>query len=108
MGNRILVALFIMGTALQAAAYELPSSTGTHRVRFEADAAGFNEYTRVIDLEGNVRLEELSADGKQQKLIRARSLSVNIPPLKASCFIWVIASSRVAITGNSNNMYFAK
>ncbi|MDO8805061.1 MAG: hypothetical protein Q7R35_11565 [Elusimicrobiota bacterium] len=78
MNKIILAALFVMGTALQAGAYELPSSTGTHRVRFEADAAGFNEYTRAIDLEGNVRLEELSADGKQQKLIRANSLTVSM------------------------------
>jgi len=63
---------------LKAAAYELPSSTGTHRVRFGADAAKFNEYTRAIDLEGNVKLEEISADGKQQKLIRARELTVNM------------------------------
>ncbi len=69
---------FVIGAAFNAAAYELPSSTGTHRVSFEADAAGFNEYTRVIELEGNVRLEELSAAGKQQKLIRARSLTVNM------------------------------
>ena len=78
MGKKLLIALFITAAALNAGAYELPSSTGAHRVRFEADSAGFNEYTRVIDLEGNVRLEELSADGKQQKLIRARSLSVNM------------------------------
>jgi len=79
MRNKILIALLVCaGAAQRAAAYELPSSTGTHRVRFEADEAGFNEYTRVIGLEGNVRLEELSADGKQQKLIRARSLTVNM------------------------------
>jgi hypothetical protein len=78
MNKKILVVLLMTGAALPAAAYELPSSTGTHRVRFEADSAGFNEYTRVIDLEGNVRLEELSAEGKQQKLIRARSLTVNM------------------------------
>lgn len=47
-------------------------------MRFEADSAGFNEYTRVITLEGNVRLEELAADGKQLKLIRARGLSVDM------------------------------
>jgi len=78
MGKKLLAALFIACSALQAAAYELPSSTGTHRVRFEADAAGFNEYTRAIDLEGNVRLEELSENDRQQKLIRARSLMVNM------------------------------
>ncbi|MEK7721429.1 MAG: hypothetical protein AAB359_03470, partial [Elusimicrobiota bacterium] len=78
MWKKFLNAFFIAGTAFNAAAYELPSSTGTHRVRFEADAAGFNEYTRVIELEGNVRLEELSADGKQQKFIRARNLAVNM------------------------------
>ena len=47
-------------------------------MRFEADAAGFNEYTRVIDLEGNIRLEELSPEGKQLKLVRARNLTVNM------------------------------
>ena len=78
MGKKFIIALLMMGTALRAGAYELPSSTGTHRVRFEADEAGFNEYTRAIDLQGNVRLEELSVDGKQQKLIRANSLTVNM------------------------------
>lgn len=47
-------------------------------MRFEADSAGFNEYTRAIDLEGNVRLEELSPEGKQLKLVRARSLTVDM------------------------------
>jgi hypothetical protein len=47
-------------------------------VRFEADAGGFNEYSRAIDLEGNVRLEELSPEGKQLKLVRARRLTVNM------------------------------
>ncbi len=61
-----------------AAAYDLPSSTGTHRVNFQADKANFNEYTRVIDLEGNVRLEEVSAEDKPLKLIRARSLTVDM------------------------------
>ncbi len=61
-----------------AAAYDLPSSTGTHRVNFQADRANLNENTRVIDLEGNVRLEEISADDKPLKLIRARSLTVDM------------------------------
>lgn len=79
MGNKTLIALLLLAAgALRVSAYELPSSTGTHRVRFEADSAGFNEYTRAIDLEGNVKLEELSASGKQQKLIRARSLTVDM------------------------------
>lgn len=67
-----------LAAALPAAAYDLPSATGTHRVRFEADAAGFNEYTRAIDLEGNVRLEELSPEGRQLKLVRARELTVDM------------------------------
>ncbi len=79
MGKINLIALLVWaGTAINAAAYDLPSSTGTHRVYFEADSAGFNEYSRAIDLEGNVRLEEFSESGKQQKLIRARNLSVNM------------------------------
>ncbi len=79
MKNRLAIALLVLtGAAVNAAAYELPSSTGTHRVSFEADEAAFNEYTRVINLQGNVRLEELSPAGKQQKLIRARSLTVNM------------------------------
>lgn len=71
-------ALLLACAAANAAAYELPSSTGTHHVRFEADNAAFNEYTREIDLEGSVRLEELSPEGKQLKLVRARSLTVNM------------------------------
>ncbi len=70
--------LLLACAAAPAAAYELPSSTGTHHVSFEADDAGFNEYTRVIDLRGNVRLEEFSAAGKPQKIVRARSLTVNM------------------------------
>lgn len=70
--------LLITLLASPAAAYDLPSSTGTHRVRFEADNAGFNEYTRVIELEGNVRLEELSPGGKQLKLIRAHNLILDM------------------------------
>jgi hypothetical protein len=74
----LLPVLTLLLAAAPAAAYDLPSSTGTHRVRFEADTAGFNEYTRVIDLEGNVRLEELSAQDRPLKLIRARNLTVNM------------------------------
>ncbi|HCC49163.1 MAG TPA: hypothetical protein DEQ38_13760 [Elusimicrobia bacterium] len=72
------ICLFALLAASPAGAYDLPSATGTHRVRFEADSAGFNEYTRVVGLEGNVRLEELSPEGKQLKLIRARNLSVDM------------------------------
>ena len=69
--------LFAAG-ALAASAYDLPSSTGTHRVSFSADNAVFNEYTRAIDLEGNVKLEEFSVADKPVKLIRARNLTVNM------------------------------
>ncbi len=47
-------------------------------MRFSADNASFNEYTRAIDLEGNVKLEEISAEGRHLKLIRARNLTVNM------------------------------
>jgi hypothetical protein len=75
---KIFLAALLLAAAAPAAAYELPSATGTHRVRFEADQAGFNEYTREIRLQGNVRLEELSAEGKQIKLVRAHELSVSM------------------------------
>jgi len=78
MKKTLLTILLALAAAVQAPAYDLPSSTGTHRVSFQADTAGFNEYTREIGLEGNVRLEEFSADDKQLKLIRARTLTVNM------------------------------
>ena len=68
----------VLWAAVSAAAYDLPSSTGTHRVRFDADEAHFNEYTRVIDLSGQVKLEEVSEGDRIQKLIRARNLSVDM------------------------------
>lgn len=76
-GKWILVAL-LLAPAAPAAAYDLPSSTGTHHVSFDADEAGFNEYTRVINLKGDVKLQEFSPEGKELKLIRARELSVNM------------------------------
>lgn len=75
---RSALALTFLLAALPAGAYELPSASGTHRVRFDAEEAAFNEYTRVIDLKGGVKLEEVSPEGKILKLIRARDLSVNI------------------------------
>lgn len=78
MAKELILAAVFAAAAIPAGAYDLPSSTGTHRVRFEADQASFNEYTRVIGLQGNVRLEELSPQGKQLKLIRARELVVNM------------------------------
>ena len=73
-----LTATLLLLLAAPAAAYDLPSSTGSHHVRFSADQAAFNEYTRAIDLEGNVKLEEVSAEGKHLKLIRAKNLTVNM------------------------------
>ncbi|HNW44144.1 MAG TPA: LPS export ABC transporter periplasmic protein LptC [Elusimicrobiales bacterium] len=78
MRKLLLFILLSPSAALPAAAYELPSSTGAHRVRFEADEAQYNEYTRVIALSGNVRLEEISEADKALKLIRAKNLSVNM------------------------------
>jgi len=75
---KVIFALLLAGTAVQAAAEELPSSTGTHRVRFEADEAKFNEYSRVINLTGNVTLEEVSPAEKLIKTIHANDLSVNM------------------------------
>lgn len=74
----LLTAVLMTGVAAVSAAYDLPSSTGTHRVGFESDDATFNENTRAIDLEGNVHLEEFSADDKITKVIRARGLTVNM------------------------------
>ncbi len=78
MKKNLLIVLLLAGAAARAAAYDLPVSSGTHRVYFNADYAKFNEYTRAIDLEGNVKLEEFSAEDKPIKLIRARNLTVNM------------------------------
>jgi hypothetical protein len=72
------LALPLLLGAAAAFAGDLPSSTGAHRVRFEADSAQFNEYTRVIDLSGEVRLEEVNASDRVVKVIKARSLSVDM------------------------------
>lgn len=78
MSKLIFLALFAAAAARPAGAYELPSATGTHRVRFESDEAQFNEYTRVIDLSGDVKLEEVSPADRVVKLIRAKNLTVNM------------------------------
>jgi len=76
--KKTILLLFFTVCAAEAGAYNLPSSTGTHRVRFEADEANFNEYTRVINLKGNVTLEEVSQADKVVKIIRAKDLSVDM------------------------------
>ncbi len=76
--KKLLIAGLLAAGAANAAAYDLPSSTGTHHVQFNADFAKFNENTRAIDLEGNVSLKEYSASDKTLKFIRARSLTVNM------------------------------
>ncbi|HBA60341.1 MAG TPA: hypothetical protein DCZ92_05920 [Elusimicrobia bacterium] len=76
--KRTILLLFLAACAADAAAYDLPSSTGAHRVRFEADEAKFNEDTRVINLKGNVKLEEVSPEDKVVKIIRAMDLSVSM------------------------------
>lgn len=73
-----LLASTLLWAAANAAAYDLPSSAGTHRVYFESDFAQFNEYSRDIGLEGNVRLREFTQDDKQIKFIRARELTVSM------------------------------
>ena len=60
-----------------ARAYELPSSTGAHRVVFSSEEGDFNENTRIINLKGNVQLDELGPDDKLVKTIKARRLTVN-------------------------------
>jgi lipopolysaccharide assembly outer membrane protein LptD (OstA) len=82
-GAAVLIPFFVLCAlgllpADDAAAYDLPSSTGTHHVQFESDFANFNEYSRDIDLEGNVKLHELSPEGRQLKFIRARYLTVSM------------------------------
>ena len=47
MKKTILIALLAAAGALPAGAYDLPPSTGTHRVSFDSDFAKFNEYTIV-------------------------------------------------------------
>ncbi|OGS11593.1 MAG: hypothetical protein A2285_08325 [Elusimicrobia bacterium RIFOXYA12_FULL_57_11] len=78
MKKNIFRILLTLAPVMSAGAYELPSSTGAHRVRFWADEAQFNEYTRVIALSGDVKLEEVSAQDRVMKLVRARNLSVNM------------------------------
>jgi hypothetical protein len=60
-----------------ASAYELPSSTGTHRVVFSSELGDFNENTRIADLQGNVQLDELDAGNRLVKTIKARRLIVD-------------------------------
>ena len=60
-----------------ASPYELPSSTGAHRVVFSSDNGDFNENTRIINLQGNVQLDEIGTDDRLMKTIKARRLTVN-------------------------------
>ena len=69
--------LFAFASKCFPARYELPSSTGTHRVVFSADKGEFNENTRVISLRGNVRLDEVGEDEQLVKTIKARHLVVD-------------------------------
>ncbi len=73
---KLSVTLIFLGAAV-AAAYDLPSSTGTHRVVFSSEQGDFNENTRIINLQGSVRLDELGPDNKLVKTIKARRLTVN-------------------------------
>jgi len=108
MRKLIFFAVFVAGSALPAGAYELPSSTGAHRVRFEADEAQFNEYTRVINLSGDVKLEELSAVDRTVKLIRARNLSVNMDSRTVvSPADFVLDDDTGTIYGKSGEMDYA-
>lgn len=63
--------------AVAAGAYELPSSTGSHRVVFSSENGDFNENTRIINLQGSVQLDELGPDNKLVKTIKARRLTVD-------------------------------
>ena len=69
--------ILVLLCAAAAGAYEMPSSTGTHRVVFSSEQGDFNENTRVINLQGSVQLDELGPDNKLIKTIKARSLTVN-------------------------------
>ena len=71
----ILALTFLCAAA--AGAYELPSSTGTHRVVFSSEQGDFNENTGIINLQGSVQLDELGPDNKLVKTIKARRLTVN-------------------------------
>jgi len=72
-----LVVILVALCAAAARAYDLPSSTGTHRIVFSSDQGDFNENTRIINLQGNVQLDELGPDEKLVKTIKARRLTVN-------------------------------
>lgn len=93
----IISSLLLVPTA--AYSYELPSSTGTHRVEFEADEAYFNEYTRLVDLSGQVRLKEITPDENVIKLIRAKSLSIDMSSRT------ITSSSDFVIDNDSGTIY---
>ena len=77
MRKKIILAILLAGAASPARSYELPSSTGTHRVVFSSEQGDFNENTRVINLQGNVQLDELGPDDKLVKTIKAGRLTVD-------------------------------
>lgn len=106
----VLLALFILSAAFpEARAYDLPSSTGTHRVEFEADEASFNEYTRIIGLSGHVRLQEKDADNHVMKIIRAKEVSVDMNnKTVTSPSDFVIDSSTGSIYGRSGTVDYGK
>ncbi|MFA6434176.1 MAG: LPS export ABC transporter periplasmic protein LptC [Elusimicrobiales bacterium] len=72
---KLITVLALLGAA-PARAYELPSSTGTHRVVFSSEQGDFNENTRIINLQGQVQVDELGVDEKLIKTIKARRLTV--------------------------------
>ena len=73
----LLLFAFLLLSLSPASAYELPSSTGAHRVVFSSEQGDFNENTRIINLQGSVQLDELGPDNKLVKTIKARRLTVN-------------------------------
>lgn len=96
--------LFVLASLLPATAqaYDLPSSTGTHRVEFEADEAVFNENTRQISLSGMVRIQEKDKDNLVMKLIRAKEATVDMEKKTVvSPSDFVIDSSTGSIYGKS-------
>lgn len=97
-----LICLLLLGNILAAQAYDLPPSTGTHRVEFEADEADFNEYSRVINLSGKVKLQEKNPDDGVMKLIRAKEVTVDMKnKIVTSHSDFVIDSSTGSIYGKS-------
>jgi len=95
----ILLFLLFQTAAASVSAYDLPSSSGTHHIYFDADEGEFNEYTRIMDLKGHIKLQEYGEDGKIERLIRGNEFVVDMPSTT------ITAPSPFAIDDSSGTIY---